>query len=549
MGSTWLWSKFRENPKCYCYYEIFNEILEEIDFNTISHSSSDWNSGHPSGPPYFSEFSPLLTEDKGVIGFDRDMAFADFFLQRNGDGAKLKKHKAYLSSLVDIGRRNERIPVLSCTRSIGRIDIIKDMIGGTHILIKRNILHQWFSYLNQAFYDNLYFIESTIKTIENCHNYDIMKILKKIIRDNDINSCSDIYKKNDLILVSFLSLQLFMYAISRDKFDIEIIFDEKTTESQLIDVSDTIRHLTSLEVDLSDYRERISAPIRLIDDIDRVVFMVRSIFAKGVPGVDSAWLHMFVDRELFGFRDEYERYVAIAGSAHSQLARCQAKQEARSAELVALHQSAAEQIGALQAQVIEISDKFEAERRERAQAQSELNEKDQCINALTRASEASQAVEAAAQQALRQALEKERQIQAQLAESVERLESEKQAAQQERARAQSELDEKDQRICALTQASDASRQSLDALRQQLAASQAGEAAARQTVQQALEKERQIQTQLAEAVKNLELEKHVVKQERLRAETAVAQMTYVLSGDAAEDDAFNRRWAAMIGRLG
>jgi hypothetical protein len=317
-GSTWLWSKFRNNPACYCYYEIFNEMLEDINFKNILQSPSTWNSHHPAGAPYFSEFSPLLKKVKGIEGFDQEMAFSDFFLELNGDRDRVNKTSAYLASLVNLAQQNRRVPVLSCTRSIARVEMIKSQIGGTHIFIKRSLLNQWFSYSNQSQNCNPYFFNTILKTLNSKDQKDFLLNIRSFLTEN-ISGGAYSKDDHDILLIGFLCIHIYMNFRYKDHFDIKMDFSNSPSKSDLEIAERMIMDHTSLRVDLSDYSDIISAPQRLIGDIDRVVSMVRSLFAQGIDGTNDDMLRLAVDSELAAFQEGYEQYRRIAGSAHLQL--------------------------------------------------------------------------------------------------------------------------------------------------------------------------------------------------------------------------------------
>lgn len=356
-GSTWLWSKFRENSGCYCYYEIFNEILGTINFRNILQSSADWNSHHPRGAPYFSEFSPLLDKAEGIAGFDQDMALTDFFLNSKGDIDRVRQTEAYLASLIKLAEHNKRIPVLSCTRSIGRTKLIRESIGGTHILIRRRLLNQWFSYSNQKLNNNSFFFNTIIRTVNAQEADEFIVILSSVLKDNEITQDS-FGQCEDNILIVFLCLHIYLYAKHQNDFDIVIDFHKGSSRSDLDAATRLIAEKTQIHVDLSDYSETISAPGHLIQDVDRVFSMVRSLFAKPILGIDDAKLRTLVDDEIADFKRGYDEYCRIAGSAHAQLKayaieRSQLENACMNAtnELAAVHRSEKQQADELRTQL------------------------------------------------------------------------------------------------------------------------------------------------------------------------------------------------------
>lgn len=316
-GSTWLWSKFRENNNTYCYYEVFNEILSDIDIETIQMSSSTWNSHHPPGPPYFTEFSPLL-RGNGISGFDRDMATADFFLKASGDSYRVAKTRDYLLSIVNLAQSNNRVPVLSCTRSIGRIAMIREIIGGSHILLKRKLFNQWLSYSNQSLNGNHFFFQEMILSILASSDSLLISVKKEFL-DNitDFNNPSD--QDYDNLLIAFLCLHLYLYTEHGDEFDLVLDFGIEQSCSTLERAAAQIKNLTSLDVDISDYREAISAPQKLVFDIDRVISTVGSLLSARVSAADGECRVVFIENELAMFRKDFLEYKEIAGSAHSHL--------------------------------------------------------------------------------------------------------------------------------------------------------------------------------------------------------------------------------------
>jgi len=313
-GSTWLWSKFRAIDKCYCYYEVFNEILSDINFSSILSSPSDWNSHHPEGPPYFTEFSPLIMPSGGVEHFDNAMALQDFFLSSD-DSVRSERLRQYLMSLVNLAHANGKIPVLSCTRGIGRVHAIRNAMGGKHLLLKRRLLNQWFSYSNQLANHNSYFLRTIVETIRAPASEPFVVLLRQIVSDiNVTESLSD--DDHDNLLVAFLAFHIFLYLKYKSDFDIVLDFSSEISPGDLKEIEQSIEQLTGIDVSLSDYNESISAPLKLIRNPSRVYSMVHALFAKGILGMESNSLYDVVEQELCTFRRDYEQYCQVARSSH-----------------------------------------------------------------------------------------------------------------------------------------------------------------------------------------------------------------------------------------
>ena len=521
-GSTWLWSKFRENLDCYCYYEVFNEILGTLNFRNISKSASDWNSHHPSGAPYFSEFSPLLDKEKGIIGFDQDMSLADFFLDSDDDLNRVSRTEAYLTSLVDLGRHNGRVPVLSCTRSIGRVRLIKRKIGGTHILIKRRLLNQWFSYSNQASHHNPFFFKTVIDLVKANHADDFISMVRSMLDENDISQVN-FGTDHDVILIAFIAIHIYMYVKYSDNFDIIIDFQKGSSKKDIQKVAQTIKNFTTVDVDLSDYRETISAPSKLIRDLDRVFIMVRSLFAKGIPGVEDEKLRHIVDEELADFRQGYEQYLRIAGSAHLQIeafavnqSYLEAARKAAVDDLAALSQSAGQQIADLNDRIASITNEL-------AELAQRLHETGA---ALEQEREHSRALQGQVEQANLQLRELEAELERNRAD---RTIVERQHAESEHARTLAES--------ALL----AAQERCSTLDQDLQKAEGREEDLRIRLEVAGGECDMLTQRLHETGAALE-------QEREQKELALAELDYVSSGRAQEAEELGRKWDAMIKRL-
>lgn len=564
-GSTWLWSKFRENPSCYCYYEVFNEILGEISFRNILQSATDWNSHHPRGAPYFSEFSPLLDQSEGIAGFDQGMALTDFFLSSEGDSDRVRQTEVYLASLVKLAQHNKRAPVLSCTRSIGRAKLIREAIGGTHILIRRRLLNQWFSYSNQKMNNNPFFFNTIIGTVNARDSDSFITILANFLRDNGIHENS-FGEDHDNLLIVFLCLHLYLYAKYQKEFDAILYLREESSRSDLDAGANLIAEVAEIHVDLSDFNETISAPEKLIRDPDRVFSMVRSLFATPILGIDDYDVRSFVDDELADFKHGYEEYRRVAGSAHAQLEAyaidCSQREIAcktAADEIAAINRSAKQQADELRTlleastgDLTTISGKFkEAELRmqqERAlfgeqssRAAGRLLE----IEAdLARTINARDALKRDVQQATDRGAELTTRLEtttAELSVVTEQLREIKLAMQKERA----EFSDKTSLMADRFQDLEAKLQSSITEREAL----------QDDLQQALEREAELNARLAvtmdelpkltSQVRQAEL---VLDQERAEKELAWAKLDYVSTGKAKAHEDLERRWDAMIKKI-
>lgn len=166
-SSTWLWNKLRSTPNVLAYCEIFHESLSTMDTKqATTNSYSAWQSKHPPSAPYFLEYSPLFRATGGIPAYDASMAF-DRFVPRDGlDGHLSLEENIYIDSLLRNAYANQKIPILTCTRTLGRVRALRRAYGGTTIFLHRNLFHQWASYSSHALAGNSYFISSLNRIIE-----------------------------------------------------------------------------------------------------------------------------------------------------------------------------------------------------------------------------------------------------------------------------------------------------------------------------------------------------------------------------------------------
>lgn len=144
-GSTYLWSRLRELPDTYCFYEPFHPHLLLLD----SRQSDPWGTS-PAGtqgihhPPLdhgrLEEYRPLLTPGvRGVPGFHKSFSFTDFC-----DRDSQPRQRDYIHGLL--AAAGNRIPVLQFNRSALRIGWFKkNWPRGLHIYLYRNLRNQFLS--------------------------------------------------------------------------------------------------------------------------------------------------------------------------------------------------------------------------------------------------------------------------------------------------------------------------------------------------------------------------------------------------------------------
>ncbi len=146
-SSTWFGFKSRFEKKFLFFYEPYNESLQDISRNDLS-GPDDWNSRHSGGAPYFSEYLPLISPEGVVKKYRIEFAFANFVPVDGLSGKMLSNEIDYIYSLLELANHNRRIPIIACTRSLGRAQSLRAEFGGVHILLHRPLVDQWLSFVS-----------------------------------------------------------------------------------------------------------------------------------------------------------------------------------------------------------------------------------------------------------------------------------------------------------------------------------------------------------------------------------------------------------------
>ncbi len=171
-GSTYIWSCFRKSPRTVAYYEIFNEILGTLTKPQLAEMEpASWRSKHPPGSPYLLEFLPLMQDETGVDGFDPEMSYRRFIPADGCKGPVSEREVSYVSRLISHAESQKRIPVLTTSRSLGRVRGLKAAFPGLHVVLYRNSFQQWCSFTDQAFHGNPYFLDRVAEIVKlNLHD-------------------------------------------------------------------------------------------------------------------------------------------------------------------------------------------------------------------------------------------------------------------------------------------------------------------------------------------------------------------------------------------
>jgi hypothetical protein len=156
-ASTYVWSKFRERPDTYCYFEPLNEHLSTITPQIIRRFVPWSFANHPAlAAPYLEEFRPLIGPVGGISSFPAHLAFGGYCA---AGADALPELKAYLADLAALATGLNCRPVYGFVRTDLRVGWFRAHAPGAHIFIRREPRRQFLSMLRQAVQGNPYFLQ------------------------------------------------------------------------------------------------------------------------------------------------------------------------------------------------------------------------------------------------------------------------------------------------------------------------------------------------------------------------------------------------------
>jgi hypothetical protein len=260
VSSTWFWTKLRRIQGLHAYYEIFHERLATLDSRAIqSFTVESWDSGHPKTAPYFEEYEELLSETGGVRKFAPEFSYNRFIPAEGPFGDISEGESSYVHSLITHAQALRKRPVLTCGRTLGRLAGLRIAHGGIHILLVRDLLRQWLSYLRHTNSGTYYFINVTLEIIVNSpHDSLLRSILRSKIQ---LRKCREHlvlarFDSLDAFLHTFLTLHAYLYMAAFCNADVVInVSDIALSMSARKKAEADLKQAAGLRVDLSDARE------------------------------------------------------------------------------------------------------------------------------------------------------------------------------------------------------------------------------------------------------------------------------------------------------
>lgn len=275
-GSTWFQSRFRRSDGFCTFTEAYNEQLASLTLAEVYRACYEgWTSRHPPSIPYFAEFAGLLRPEGGVEGFKPAFSFERYFPE--DPGHLPDDERAYLQGLIDSARRHGRIPVITFTRSLGRVAAIRAALGGFHILTYRNLFNQWCSYTQFAASGASYFLNTTDWIIA-------------AARDTRLRAFAAVFGKgrpsaaDAATFLRFVLLHLYLYGSAAAACDAQVWMEDLAVDEIRSGLEARLREVTGRAVDLTGHAE--TRQFSYID-LDPAVLQEAMAVFPGLPPPDG----------------------------------------------------------------------------------------------------------------------------------------------------------------------------------------------------------------------------------------------------------------------
>lgn len=141
-GSSYLWKKLDAHRKVTCYYEPLHESLAGLDHKTIQKNAENTAAFHGrlGSTNYWANYSSLLSDKKGVKGYDKKFAYNDYCR-----ASPYAEFFSYISGLIEASGESRAILQFNRTALRQRwfVDNYKDSLN---IYLLRNARSQFNSY-------------------------------------------------------------------------------------------------------------------------------------------------------------------------------------------------------------------------------------------------------------------------------------------------------------------------------------------------------------------------------------------------------------------
>lgn len=342
-GSTWLWSRFRQDTNACAYYEPFNEMLGSLEADAIFSIKPDtWRSHHPDTSAYMAEYAPLLGQKPGVPLFPKGDQNGARFIGAGGiDGPLDPDIEAYCANLIARAQERGRAPVLACTRMLGRVAGFRSAFGGQHILLLRNLFQQWNSYSGQFRFGNDYFLRTLHSSYQLAETDAYIGHISSHFSAEEIRDCSAWLRhaNHDRIFCYFVAFHLYLLMSARRSADMLIDVNRlaRSGTAYQVQITEDVAARTGLTIDLSDVRESVDFPSQPLTSVDDCRMLLRGMVDRLIidhaRGPEDA---RFVQGLLTDLWEEHARFQSATAGASEVIADL----EVRQAELIKISEEA-----------------------------------------------------------------------------------------------------------------------------------------------------------------------------------------------------------------
>lgn len=290
-ASTWFWSRLREHRELCCYYEVFNEQLEQLSLADIpAVRPENWRSRHPDSGPYLTEFAPLLGTTRGIPGFPVESPLGGRFIGRAGiEGPLDRDVEAYLASLIETARASGRMPVITCTRMLGRAAGLRMAFDGTHILLVRNLFEQWNSVCGQLRSGNDYFLRMVFNQLHFGGQDRFFSYLMSMFDGRD-QECFESWMRDensDAVFCCYVVSRIYLLLITMRHCDLVVDVTGLGHPGRRAEIEDALFGLLGVHVDLGNFQQRVDYPKRIIQSPSDCRMMINELLERCLSEMDA----------------------------------------------------------------------------------------------------------------------------------------------------------------------------------------------------------------------------------------------------------------------
>ena len=317
-GSTYLWSHLRKPSSTVTYYEIFHELLQGLRAEDAGSLTPDlWNSMHPPGAPYFLEFLPLLKPGGGVAGFEPEISYKRFIPAEGCLGPISDTEAAYVRTLVSHAEDRGRIPVLTATRSLGRLRGLKQAAPGLHLLLYRNLFQQWCSITQQVLSGNPYFLARLFDIVRLGAHDPVLDTLQRVYPLGEAS-----VDRSDTFMV-FALLHLHLYVQAAGAADLVVDLNRLESDPGHRETVERTIAGQAVPVNLSDIRRTTAysvCPLGKTQDLQERLKVLGDMILDRSPDATG---RRFGNMVLSDLLEEFDRHEFYASSMRKTLLQSQ----------------------------------------------------------------------------------------------------------------------------------------------------------------------------------------------------------------------------------